>query len=196
MRGNPHAAMVQNAQEEIKEGEEELKKKLEERARIIDDLAGKAKLQEEEKAQFVQQIELKEKELDDQREELARLNRKLNKMTSRQYVVSDGIRFSASGVDGSINQMCLPSFSFSTIIAPLLEKLYGREALKCMTVREIALAINKMLRKGMISSEDMLQLERDNVVDQSGIVTVHGRGIVRDYVGRLESSDGKSYSRP
>ena len=73
---------AQKAGKEIKEEEKEIKKKEEERNQLLENLAVRAKLQEEEKRALFDQLKSKDDELSHARRELVMLQ---NKLTEAQY---------------------------------------------------------------------------------------------------------------
>lgn len=77
LQKSPTQTIVAEAKHEIKEEQKELQSKLQERDRIIEEFATRAKMQDHEKIAFLQKLSEREKQLDEARQEMHLLQRHL-----------------------------------------------------------------------------------------------------------------------
>ncbi len=84
----PQRFNVKDAEKELKAEEKELKKALAEREKLIEQLATKAQLRDEEKEQFIAQLDEREKALSDARREMALLRHRLRRAEALRQRVS------------------------------------------------------------------------------------------------------------
>jgi chromosome segregation ATPase len=148
---------LRNTKEELKQEEQELKKILTEKEKLINDLVNKAHLREEEKEQFLKELQSKEESLNEAQQEMNFLRRRLirDKNLRKHVLMSDALG----------NEM------LNFIRGPLLAELGGPESV----LQGPSELIRKKFRR--LSSELPNSLLKD--LDSQGVIDSN-RGLTED----------------
>ncbi|WP_139311553.1 hypothetical protein [Desulfovibrio sp. DV] len=174
----PNLTQLQDIRQEVEESKEELKGKVEERTKIIEELADKARLQEEEKQKFINEIELKDKELDQKRAELARLIKKLDNLTQSsndEYDQTNAMTYE----DGPCFNTKMAGNLIRKIIVPTMRQQMGEK--NFYTVKSSCLGdeFQQLLRNGLFSKDSIDLFQRNGIVDDDNEITPVGISMLK-----------------
>lgn len=151
----------EKAEKDIKEEEEQLDKVLQERDEIIEDLANKAQLEEEEKIHYFRKLNIKDKELEDVKVELNRMRRKIE---NAKYNMLDR-KVEISNVSKNI----------------LREVLFkGIDFEKGISLNHLNIRFAKILP--LLPSDYAEELEKDFILDEKGDLTEKGYLILKNAI--------------
>ena len=157
--------------EDIEKEEKELKKILDEKNKLINDLVTKAKLRDEEKQQFLDALKEKEDALNNARQELELLKRRLRSATRRMEIFDDKRAPVGRSIPSNIINYVV------RLLGPELIIKGPRSAIK----RKFSQIKNKLDKMALIEMRYL------NLVDSDLDLTEEGVEFLRNYVSDTRS---------
>ncbi|KAF5036076.1 hypothetical protein DSECCO2_578870 [anaerobic digester metagenome] len=173
----PTGVLVQDAQQEIKETEKRYVEVQAARDKMIEELAAKAALQEEEMRRFVEQLKYKEEEIDETKAELLVLNKRLaslleatnNKYENRGKMITGSV----------VAENNVPNIMKKESLS-LIKKIVGSAKFNTLEFSELLSEIKSTLCSGNVHEKYLEMLRYHNVIDDGGNLTSYGVHIIAD----------------
>lgn len=165
---------IENTKKEIEEEEKELQKAIEERDKLIEQLATKAQLQTKDKKQFIQQLNKKDKALNDARKEISLLN---NRLVEAQHAR----RHARSSRDGPQD---IKPLSF-------LQKAFTKEFGSKFVINESTSRINRRFKemKDSFPRPFISDMEEYDLIDVDGNLTIKTLTFLRNSQKRFSADE-------